>query len=395
MTDGFGEAPRSERTPVGESLSGGMEKGMQTTRTFANGAPSLVLEDLKFTLDASGRTDRYRAILEQPQLAWLEHHRLVRRLGSGGQGVVFLCERIGADGFRLPVALKVFSPQRYATDHAYDEAMVRMARVAVEVAQIQHDNLLDVHNFVAPDSIRVMEMEWVDGYDLGRLLTTDMFEVVQRRVDEARWAYINDVIVTPGVSQPRLKPGIAIAVLRDALAALAALHEGGIIHGDIKPSNLMLKRTGNAKLIDMGSAFLQRDPPPDRPCTPYYAAPEVLDGAVSAPRSDLASLGYVLIEILAGTAPFGPLASFAELQQAKRAIVGRLPQILPQEVVRNDLLMNLIRGLIAPDPADRFPSAETVDLMDHGAVSFQRQLIRGNLASEYDREIRAWLTELD
>ncbi len=55
--------------------------------------------------------------------------------------------------------------------------------------------------------------------------------------------------------QPRVKPGMAIAIVRDCLAALAALHREGIVHGDIKPSNIMLKRTGNAKIVDIGSAF--------------------------------------------------------------------------------------------------------------------------------------------
>ena len=55
--------------------------------------------------------------------------------------------------------------------------------------------------------------------------------------------------------QPRVKPGIAIAIVRDCLAALAALHREGIVHGDLKPSNIMLKRTGNAKIVDIGSAF--------------------------------------------------------------------------------------------------------------------------------------------
>ena len=61
-------------------------------------------------------------------------------------------------------------------------------------------------------------------------------------------------LLTDGPAQPRLKPGVAIHVVRDCLAALAALHRDGISHGDIKPSNVMLKRTGAAKLVDIGSA---------------------------------------------------------------------------------------------------------------------------------------------
>jgi len=338
---------------------------------------------------------RYRSILDAPQLDWTELHKLKRRLGAGGQGVVFLGERQGADGFRLPVALKIFSPDRYEDGNAYDDAMGRMSRVAARVARIQQDHLLDVQNFVSPGGIRVMEMEWIDGQDLRHLLMPEMLAKVRAKVGPVRWAYLNDVIVTAGPLQPRLKPGIAIAILRDCLAALSALHRQGIIHGDIKPSNIMLKRTGTAKLIDIGAAFELSDAPPRPTCTPSYAAPEVLEGVVGTPQSDLASLGYALVEMLSGAPPFVGLTRLDELRRGKSEAVNRLPDILPREVARNDLLMGLVSGLIAPDPAKRFPDARAADLFDRGAASFQRQLVKGDLASEYDNEIRVWLEDLE
>ena len=337
---------------------------------------------------------RYKEVIEQHRLSWTEHHRLIRQLGSGGQGIVYLSERRGADQFTLPVALKILSPERYPDERSYNEAMSRMAAVAGHVAQIQQDNLLDVHNWVDRNRIRLMEMEWVDGYDLSRLLTRKMLDQVRDRVSNRRWKYVNQVIVTAGPMQPRLKPGIAIAIVRDCLAALAALHRGGIVHGDLKPSNIMVKRTGNAKVVDIGSAFELSNPPPRRSCTPAYAAPEVLEGAESTPRSDLASLGYTLIEMLSGTPPFVGIASFRDLLAAKRSLPRRLPDILPEKVVCNELLMSFCRGLVAPDPTRRFPSAEAADFVKDGAAAFHRQLIKGNLASEYGNEIRLWLEEL-
>ena len=338
---------------------------------------------------------RYACLVDEERLSWTVHHRLLRELGSGGQGIVYLSERRGADNFTLPVALKIFSPERYDDARGYDEAMNRIAHVAARVAQIQQDNLLDVHNFIDRNRIRVMEMEWVDGYDLCRLLTPQMLNRVEQRVSARRWEYLNNVIVTAGPEQPRLKPGIAIAVLRECLAAVAALHREGIVHGDLKPSNIMLKRTGNAKIIDIGSAFDLDDAPPKRTCTPAYAAPEVLESGDMSPRSDLASLGYALIEMLAGRQPFTGLQSYRDLLEAKRNLVLRLHEILPDEVVCNELLMNFIRGLIAPDPMRRFPSAEAADLVKEGAANFHRQLVKGDLASEYENEIRLWLEELD
>jgi serine/threonine protein kinase len=338
---------------------------------------------------------RYAEILEAGRLSWTEYHNLTRRLGAGGQGVVYLTTRRGTDNFSLPVALKVFSPERYESEAHYDEAMARIAIVAARVAQIQQDNLLDVQNFVEQRRIRIMEMEWIDGYDLSRLLAPELLERTQASVSDDRWTYLNNVIVTAGPRQSRLKPGVAIAIVRECLAALAALHREGIVHGDIKSSNIMVKRTGNAKIIDIGSAIALDDMPPNRTCTPAYAAPEVLEGRENTPRSDLASLGYVLIEMLAGQPPFAGLQSFRDLLEAKRSLAHRLPQLLPEEVSVNELLMSFIRGMVAADPARRFPSAEDADLVKEGAASFHRQLIVGGLASEYENEIRAWLEELE
>ena len=121
----------------------------------------------------------------------------------------------------------------------------------------------------------------------------------------------------------------------------------------------------------------------------------MLEAHESTPRSALASLGYVLIEMLSGTPPFPGLQAYRELLEAKRSLAHRLPQILPAEVTCNELLMNFCRGMIAADPARRFPSAEDADLVKEGAASFHRQLIVGGLASEYDNDLRAWLELLE
>jgi serine/threonine-protein kinase len=366
-----------------------------STTTIQHESPTIALRGGCSNRRCDELLAKYHDILDEQRFSWTVHHRLIRPLGSGGQGIVYLSERRGADSFTLPVALKIFSPERYEDTRAYEEAMARMAQVAAHVAQIQQDNLLDVHNFVDRNRIRLMEMEWVDGYDLSRLLTAGTLERVRHRVSNRRWEYLNNVIVTQGPRQPRLKPGIAIAILRDCLAAVAALHREGIVHGDLKPSNIMVKRTGNAKIIDMGSAFEDENPPARRTCTPTYAAPEVLEGAESSHRADLCSLGYVLIEMLAGAPPFAGLVDLRDLLEAKRTLSARLPQLLPPEVVSSELLMNFCRGLIAADPNCRFPSAEAAEVAQEGAAGFHRQLVKSDLASEYDNEIRLWLEELD
>lgn len=337
---------------------------------------------------------QYDDIIETQRLNWTTYHSLKKLLGSGGQGVVYLTERRGVDGFTLPVALKIFSPERYLDAREYEEAMTRIARVASRVAQIQHDNLLGVQNFVDRHRIRMMVMEWIDGYDLHQLLTPSMLDRIEGRVSAKRWEYINRVIVTAGPEQPRIKAGVAVAIVRDCLAALAALHREKVIHGDIKPSNIMLKRTGNGKIVDMGSAFELSDPPLVRTCTPKYAAPEVLENQPATARSDLASLGYVLVEMLSGRPLFVGQHSCRDLLEAKRALPYRLAEILPEEVVVNDLLMNFCQRLVAADPMKRFSTAEDAELLNVGAAGFQRQLILGNMAAEYGNEIRLWVEEL-
>src|SRR5687767_1717378 len=148
--------------------------------------------------------DRYKTFVTEQRMSWTSHQRLIKLLGSGGQGVVYLTELRGTEEFTLPAALKIFSPERFHTAANYDTTMQRMARVSARIAQIQHDNLLYVYNFVDRERIRMMIMEWIDGYDLARLLVPSMLERVRDRVSARRWEYLNRVVATHGPVQPRM-----------------------------------------------------------------------------------------------------------------------------------------------------------------------------------------------
>ena len=359
--------------------------------------PSTCLEERRGTSRGASRTlqHQFESIVGADDVRWSVRYRLIERLGSGSQGVVFLAERSGAHNISLPVALKVFSPMHHADSRAYRRDMERVARVAMQLALIQQDHLLDMHNVIQCRGISVQVMEWVDGFDLRHLLQRDTLRRVQSRLSPERWEHLTDVIITDGPTHSRLKPGVAIAVLRECLAALAAMHRNGIVHADIKPPNIMLKRTGNTKLIDFGYAFEIGDKSAPRACTPRYAAVEVLQGDTSSPVSDLASLGYCLVELLTGRTLFAGLEHFPDLIAAKRELPDCLPDLLPSEIANDDRVLRLIRGLIAPRPADRFPNAEAADFLDHGAANFQRQLVKGDLSSEYENDIRLWLQEVE
>ena len=338
---------------------------------------------------------QYRQLLDNNCLEWQNQRQFSRCLGIGGQGVVYLSAREGADGFSIPVALKLFSPKRYADCTAYQSEMARLSQVAARVARVQENHLVAVQNFVKRNEIYIMEMEWVDGYDLRSLLTPATFKQIREQVTRRRWRTLNNNVFTRGVQQPRLKPGVAVAILRECLAALAALHRNEIIHCDMKPANIMLKRSGNAKIIDIGSAIDLNNLPENHACTPTYAAPEVLSGNRATAQSDLASLGYILIEVITGFQPFANL-KYAQLVKAKQNILQQLPQWFPaEEFALSEPLMKLIHRLVHPNPAERFPSAEAAELGEDGAAEFHRLLVKSDLPSDYENELRLWIEEVE
>ncbi|MCA9080438.1 MAG: protein kinase, partial [Planctomycetaceae bacterium] len=198
---------------------------------------------------------RYAEIVNQDAVDWNIRYVLTQRLGSGGQGVVFLTDREGAFGVNFRLALKFHRPEGYPTEASYRQEMARMARIAMDVARIQQDHLLDVYNAVEHSGILVLVTEWVDGFDIRQLLSPRTLAFLRHQVDRERWKTINDVVLTKAGFQSRFKVGVAISILRECLAGLAALHREGIVHADVKPSNVMVKRSGNCKLIDLGSAY--------------------------------------------------------------------------------------------------------------------------------------------
>ncbi|MCL2005995.1 MAG: protein kinase [Planctomycetaceae bacterium] len=337
--------------------------------------------------------NNYYELLDTQRAHWHEDIQFKNMLGQGGQGFVFLGDLRGSDGFVLPVAVKIFSPERFGNDMLYEDEMYNMAKITAKVARIQHDHLLMVRNWHSTNRIHFMSMEWIEGFDLSQLLKQEMLDYLQKKVPPARLRHINSVVVTGGMMHPRVMPGVAIPIIRECLAALGALHRVGIVHGDIKPSNIMLKQTGTVKLIDIGSAFEIEDRPPNRPYTLAYAAPEVLEGKEVTLQSDIASLGYVLIEMLSGRRLF---STHSELNgvEGRLLLANQLHRILPPTVATSEVLMRFCRSLIAPDPKKRFENAEAADLFKDGAADFQRQLVKGDLACEFEPEIRNWLSDL-
>ena len=137
----------------------------------------------------------YLELVSKRALNWTTHHRLGKLLGCGGQGRVFLSACRGTDDFTVPVAVKVFSPQRYPDVRQYEEAMRRIAGIAARVSVIQHDNLLDVHNFVDRNRIRIMVMEWIDGFDLRKLMQHRQLTELHAKLEARRWRGLHVLVV--------------------------------------------------------------------------------------------------------------------------------------------------------------------------------------------------------
>jgi serine/threonine-protein kinase len=314
------------------------------------------------------------------ELCWNTRYRVGPLLGKGAQGTVYLAEREGVDGYSTQVALKVFHRPSNWTLSEYVVEMQRIALQARYVSQVQHDNLISIRDFVALDETRVMVLEWIDGLDLEALLDLSRLKALTGKLPRVLRDHLAEVIVTPGRHHGRLKPGIAVDILRGCLAGLSALHEKGIVHCDLKPSNIMIKRSGTKKIIDMDSSAVLAEHPRYLRGTPYYMAPEQLRDRASRLQSDIASLGYILLEMLSGDLLFKHCETTRELLAAKCSLPDRLHQVLPIDVLQDSILCELLRKMIAVDPEDRFPDANAAELDHVGAARFQRHLVQTNLS---------------
>ncbi|MGW4330416.1 serine/threonine-protein kinase [Nocardia sp. NPDC004573] len=265
---------------------------------------------------------------------WFGHYRLDRLLGSGGMGEVWLAHDTTAD---RAVALKVLSAA-YALDTTFRQRFTREARLA---AQVRGPHLVPIHSFGELDGRLYIDMEFIEGCDVAALL---------RR-------------------EGRLDPERAIEIVTQTATALDLAHRAGLVHRDVKPSNIMVTPSGTAYLIDFGTAHRSDQPAITRTGnvvgTLAYMAPERFEGA-AVPRSDQYSLACVLFECLTGRRPFDdgdpPHLLRAHLLQTPPPASALNPALPPE------MDAVIARGM-AKDPDRRWSSAGELASAGYAALS--------------------------
>jgi serine/threonine-protein kinase len=225
------------------------------------------------------------------------------------------------------VALKFLPPDATNNPQALDRFRneVRIAR------QVSHPNVCRVYDLGEINGQLYLSMEYVDGEDLGVLL---------RRIG-------------------RLPEAKALEVSRKLCAGLAAAHEKGVLHRDLKPGNIMIDSRGQVLITDFGLAALvdQVEGAEVRNGTPAYMAPEQLDGKEVTVRSEVYSLGLVLYEIFTGKRPFES-ATLADLLRTRNENAPASPGSLVHDL--DPAVERVILRCMERDPAQRPPSALAV-----------------------------------
>ena len=202
-------------------------------------------------------------------------YRVDGLLGTGAMGEVYRAYDPVID---RPVAIKVVRPE-LISGSASQQWLQRFRREARAAGRRFHPNIVAILDFGEDDGVPFLAMEYVEGRSLDAVLKA---------------------------SGP-LRPGPSAAIITQVLAALGFAHESGIVHRDVKPSNIMVLDDGNVKVADFGIARIDTSEftiVGDLLGTPAYMSPEQLSGAPVDKRADLFAAGVIFFEMLTGVKPF-------------------------------------------------------------------------------------------
>jgi serine/threonine protein kinase len=272
--------------------------------------------------------------MPDPQI--LNHYRILGPLGRGGMGEVFVAEDTK---LHRKVALKIL-PAVMAAD---PERRIRFEREAQAVAAINHPNIVTIHSVEEAEGVPFLTMELVEGKPFNDVMSSGALPL-----------------------EVLLKAGIAIS------DAIAAAHQRGITHRDLKPGNVMLTADGRIKVLDFGLAKLREeqvaqggDDVTRMPVTDVtgegriigtvaYMSPEQAEGKAVDQRSDIFSLGVMLHEMATGEKPFKGdtnVSVISSILKDNPSSITELNPALPAGLSR------VIRRALAKDPSRRYQTA--------------------------------------
>jgi serine/threonine protein kinase len=254
----------------------------------------------------------------------IKGYRFLKKLGTSSHSSVYLAER---EKTGVKMVLKVL---RQIPD-VNDESIAAFDRFLQEyemIAEIDHPNIVKIYDLGVADDHAHIAMEYLDAGDL------------RQRINEKIFA------------------SVAVKYLREIASALARIHSVGILHRDLKPGNIMLRRDNSIALIDFGLAKrlrLQMEITGSGEIfgTPYYMSPEQGHGNSVDERSDIYSLGVIFYEMLTGEKPYHAETAMGIIYKHAQAPI----PLLPARLAEYQSLMNM---MLAKKPEDRLQSVSEV-----------------------------------
>ncbi|SPF39757.1 putative Mitogen-activated protein kinase kinase kinase [Candidatus Sulfopaludibacter sp. SbA4] len=256
-----------------------------------------------------------------------ERYEILDKIGTGGMGVVY---RAQDNVLNRTVAIKMLHPNLISDE----PSLTRLKQEVVMASKVSHRNVVRVHDFAEADGGAMIVMDWVDGETVAALLN---------RVH-------------------RLRPSLVCDLGAQICEGLEAVHAAGVVHRDIKPGNLIVRRDGGDILIsDFGLAHCSGDSTTLSSAgefrgTTRYAAPEHAAGMPADSRSDIFSVGMVLLEMLTGTIDLAALDGLRE-----ELMRGQTERYVRSGELRKLMVLRLaIERCIQLDRKERYASVQEV-----------------------------------
>jgi tRNA A-37 threonylcarbamoyl transferase component Bud32 len=266
----------------------------------------------------------------EPDLEELGPYKVLSRMGEGGMGRVYLAEHRFLE---RRVALKIIRPELALSS----ATRRRFQSEAKRIAKLRHENIVSVYDAGEHEGVAFLAMEVVEGPAL------------------------DDVLRTGRYAGETMDVSLAVRHARDVARALACAHAAGIVHRDVKPSNVRITPDGRALLLDFGLSLAEEAVPVSSAGqfrgTPQYASPEQIDArsAEIDARTDVYSLGVTLYECLTGEVPF---EGATLVQLFHRILTVDPPQARELNPRVDPVLNGIVERAMAKRPEDRFASAE-------------------------------------